>query len=233
MNNSTPVLAARSLSKHYETAHGEVRAVDEVTLDISEGDFLAIVGASGSGKSTLLSLLGGLLEPTSGSVSLDGTDMTDLSRGEVAELRRFRIGFVFQAFHLFEHLTSEENVMFPMSFAPISWEERRDRAQELLELVGLAHRYSHFPRQLSGGERQRVAIARALANRPTILLADEPTGNLDAESTHVILGLFQGLNQEQDQTILIVTHDPLVQEYTDHSISIESGRLVDVSRGGN
>jgi len=186
----------------------------------------------GSGKSTLLSLLGGLLEPTSGSVSLDGEDMTRLGPREVAELRRFRIGFVFQAFHLFEHLTAEENVMFPMSFVPNSWAERRDRAQELLDLVGLSHRYSHFPHQLSGGERQRVAIARALANRPSILLADEPTGNLDSASTHVILRLFQKLNQEQGQTILIVTHDPIMQSYTDYSISIDNGQLVDVAQGG-
>jgi len=230
--NSTPILTARSLSKHYHTGHDVVRAVDDVTLDIGDGEFLAIVGASGSGKSTLLSLLGGLLEPTSGSVSLDGEDMTRLGPREVAELRRFRIGFVFQAFHLFEHLTAEENVMFPMSFVPNSWAERRDRAQELLDLVGLSHRYSHFPHQLSGGERQRVAIARALANRPSILLADEPTGNLDSASTHVILRLFQKLNQEQGQTILIVTHDPIMQSYTDYSISIDNGQLVDVAQGG-
>jgi len=222
-----PAIVVQNVSKHFVTSRGVVRALDEVNLTVAPGEFVAITGASGSGKSTLLSIVGGLLRATTGGVSIEGTDITRLGARRVVQLRRFKIGFVFQAFHLFEHLTALENVMLPLSFLKMGWPERRKRANELLDLVGLGHRTRHFPRQLSGGEKQRVAIARALANEPAVLLADEPTGNLDSQSTHTVLQLFRNLNQELGQTVVVVTHDPIVRDYADREVAIENGRLVD------
>jgi len=220
------IVAARHLSKHYQTPRGLLKAVDNVSLTIDSQEFVAIMGPSGSGKSTLLSMLGGLVRPSGGQVLLDGTDISSLSDSAITEVRRSQLGFIFQAYHLLEHMTAVENVLFPLQFSDLTRNEQRERARELLKLVGLSERIEHFPRQLSGGEKQRVAIARALANEPTVLLADEPTGNLDSVATGIILEMLQGLNEQMGQTIIMVTHDQAASKYTSRRLVIGGGRLV-------
>ncbi len=216
------VLSARELKKDYPMNGETVHALRGVSLDIEAGEYVAIVGPSGSGKSTLLQLMGGIDTPSSGSVALLGTHLETLGDSALTRLRLLRLGFVFQRFHLLPVLTASENVELPMAEAGVGRRERRERAAELLEYVGLRDRAGHRPTQLSGGEMQRVAIARALANRPAMLLADEPTGELDAATGAEILALFRRLNAD-GTTLVVVTHDD--------RLAAEAGRVVHMLDG--
>ena len=223
------VLRARGLRKDYGRGGGLVRAVDEVDLDIAAGETVAVTGPSGCGKSTLLHLAGGLDRPTSGELWLAGKRIDTMSERALARLRRNAIGFVFQAFHLMDELTAVENVELPALLAGRTPRTARQRAAELLQRVGLADRAGFLPSALSGGQRQRVAIARALANEPLVVLADEPTGNLDSEATLGVLRLFDSLRQG-GQTLVIVTHDARVAATADRMISMRDGAFVDETR---
>jgi ABC-type lipoprotein export system ATPase subunit len=226
IDTSTCVLRTRGLRKEYGRAAGLVRAVDGVDLEVERGETVAIMGPSGCGKSTLLYLLGGLDRPTSGEIWLDGQDVTRLSERALARLRRDAIGFVFQAFHLMDELTAVENVELPALLAGRSPRAARQRATELLDRVGLADRARFLPTQLSGGQRQRVAVARALVAEPLVVLADEPTGNLDSASTRDVLRLFDQLHAA-GQTLVIVTHDPRIAATADRMISMRDGAFID------
>ncbi|MBL8057864.1 MAG: ABC transporter ATP-binding protein [Anaerolineales bacterium] len=222
MSNSLPVVETRQLVKVYGDG-ADVRALDDVTFSVQPGEFVAIVGPSGAGKSTLLHLLGALDRPTSGDVILRGTSLA-----KVRDLDRFRsqtIGFVFQMHNLIPTLTAVENVEVPMAEVRLSGRQKRERARELLKLVGLEKRGHHLPNKMSGGERQRVAVARALANRPAILLADEPTGNLDSHTTDEIMDLLTALNRDQGTTLLVVTHNPQVAGVARRVITLRDGRI--------
>jgi ABC-type lipoprotein export system ATPase subunit len=226
---TTSMLRALGLSKEYGKDGGRVRAVDHVDLDVAPGETLAVMGPSGCGKSTLLHLLGGLDRPSAGELWLAGQRIDQMSERGLAAIRRDAIGFVFQAFHLMDELTSVENVELPGLLAGRSPRTARRRATELLDQVGLADRARHLPSQLSGGQRQRVAIARALANEPLIVLADEPTGNLDSEATLDVLRLFENLHAA-GQTLVIVTHDARIAATADRLIAMRDGAFVDETR---
>ncbi|MEU6207430.1 ABC transporter ATP-binding protein [Micromonospora musae] len=228
MTGST-VLAARGLNKWYGRDSGLVRAVDEVDLDVPAGQAVAIMGPSGCGKSSLLHLLGGLQRPSDGEVWLAGRRIDTLSEGALARLRRDSVGFVFQSFHLMDELTAVENVELAALLAGQSPRRARRRALELLERVGLADRARHLPSALSGGQRQRVAIARALSNEPLVVLADEPTGNLDSAATVEVLRLFEEL-RVAGQTLVVVTHDARIAAVADRLISMRDGSFADDSR---
>lgn len=222
MHDPNAVVETHDLTKVYGDGTG-VRALDRVNLTVMRGDLVAVMGPSGSGKSTLLNMIGALDRPTAGTVCVNGRDLAT-----VRDLDRFRareVGFVFQLHNLIPTLTAAENVAVPMRGHGLGRRERMQRAQELLALVGLADRTDFFPAQLSGGERQRVAIARALANRPPLILADEPTGNLDSESGREIVALFQRLNAEEGVTVIIVTHDPVVALSCRRIITLRDGRV--------
>ena len=225
----TSVLRARGLRKVYGKGEGLVRAVDGVDLDIGTGETVAVMGPSGCGKSTLLHLLGGLDRPSGGEVSLNGRRIDDIGEKALARMRRSAVGFVFQAFHLMEELTAVENVELSALLAGRSPRAARRRAEELLERVGLVGRARFLPSALSGGQRQRVAIARALSNEPLVVLADEPTGNLDSAATLDVLRLFEGLH-ESGQTLVIVTHDARIAATADRLISMRDGAFVDETR---
>jgi putative ABC transport system ATP-binding protein len=225
----TSVLRARGLQKEYGKGEGLVRAVDGVDLDIVAGETVAVMGPSGCGKSTLLHLLGGLDRPSGGEVSLNGRRIDDIGEKALARMRRSAVGFVFQAFHLMEELTAVENVELSALLAGRSPRAARRRAEELLEQVGLADRARFLPSALSGGQRQRVAIARALSNEPLVVLADEPTGNLDSAATLDVLRLFESLH-ESGQTLVIVTHDARIAATADRMISMRDGAFVDETR---
>ena len=201
------IVRLEGVTKVYRMGKVEVQALRGVNLSVKRGEFIAILGPSGSGKSTLLNMMGCLDKPTSGKVFIEGTDTSRLNDNELATLRREKIGFVFQQFNLIHTLNALENVALPMLFAGIRRTERMKRASELLQKVGLSHRVYHKPMELSGGEQQRVAIARALANNPEIIVADEPTGNVDTDAGNVIMGIFERLNSEERRTIILVTHD--------------------------
>jgi putative ABC transport system ATP-binding protein len=221
----TSVLVARDLSKDYPM-HGQVvHALRGVSLEVRSGEYLAVVGPSGCGKSTLLQLIGGIDTPTSGTVEILNTPLTMLSDRELTRLRLTRLGFIFQRFHLLPVLTALENVELPMAEAGVPRSERRERALELLRYVGLDNRAGHRATQLSGGEMQRVAVARALGNRPVLLLADEPTGELDAATGHDILALFRRLNQD-GSTLVVVTHDETLAAEAGRVIHMLDGRIV-------
>ena len=225
----TSVLRARGLRKEYGRGEGLVRAVDGVDLDIGVGETVAVMGPSGCGKSTLLHLLGGLDRPSGGEVSLNGRRIDNIGEKALARMRRTAVGFVFQAFHLMEELTAIENVELSALLAGRSPRAARRRAQELLEQVGLTDRARFLPSALSGGQRQRVAIARALSNEPLVVLADEPTGNLDSAATLDVLQLFESLH-ESGQTLVIVTHDARIAATADRMISMRDGAFVDETR---
>ncbi|MGI5205457.1 ABC transporter ATP-binding protein [Spirillospora sp. CA-108201] len=229
MNECDAVLRVRGLCKEHGAGQGLVRAVDEVDLDVPAGQSLAVTGPSGCGKSTLLQMLGGLERPTRGEAWLAGQRTDTLGERALARLRRRSVGFVFQAFHLVEELSAAENVELPALLAGRSPRAARRRAAALLEQMGLGERARHLPWQLSGGQRQRVAIARALANEPLVLLADEPTGNLDTTATLDVLRLFEGL-RSAGQTLVIVTHDERVAATADRLISMRDGMFVDDTR---
>jgi putative ABC transport system ATP-binding protein len=224
-----PVLRTSALEKEYGKGAGVVRALDGVDLEVASGETLAVMGPSGCGKSTLLHLLGGLERPSAGEVWLAGRRIDQLSEKALARLRRRAIGFVFQAFHLMDELTAVENVELPALLAGRSPRAARHRAEELLEQVGLADRAEHLPSALSGGERQRVAIARALSNEPLVVLADEPTGNLDSAATVDVLRLLDSL-RSAGQTLLIVTHDERIGATADRLISMRDGAFVEETR---
>jgi putative ABC transport system ATP-binding protein len=224
-----PVLRTRGLEKEYGQGEGLVRALDAVELEVASGETLAVMGPSGCGKSTLLHLLGGLERPSAGEVWLAGRRIDELSEKALARLRRHAIGFVFQAFHLMDELTAVENVEVPALLAGRSPRAARSRATELLEQVGLTNRARHLPSALSGGERQRVAIARALSNEPSVVLADEPTGNLDSAATLDVLRLLDSL-RSAGQTLLIVTHDSRIAATADRLISMRDGAFVEETR---
>jgi putative ABC transport system ATP-binding protein len=224
-----PVVRTHALAKEYGKGAGLVRALDAVELEVSSGETLAVMGPSGCGKSTLLHLLGGLERPTGGEVWLNGRRLDRLSERQLARLRRHAIGFVFQAFHLMDELTAQENVELPALLAGRSPRHARHRASELLEQVGLSDRARHLPSALSGGERQRVAIARALSNQPLVVLADEPTGNLDSAATLDVLRLLDSLHSA-GQTLLIVTHDARIAATADRLISMRDGAFVEETR---
>jgi ABC-type lipoprotein export system ATPase subunit len=229
MGPGSILLKTRGLRKQYGKEEGLVRAVDDVDLEVVRGETLAIMGPSGCGKSTLLHLLGGLDRPTGGGLSLNGERIDRLSERRLANLRRQQIGFVFQAFHLMDELTARENIELPALVAGRSPRLARARAVDLLEQVGLADRAGHLPSALSGGQRQRVAIARALVNEPIIVLADEPTGNLDSAATLEVLRLFDDLHAS-GQTLVIVTHDERVAATADRIVSMRDGALIDETR---
>ena len=220
------VVEARDLSRDYKFGAEHVHALRGVSFEIPDGDYVAIVGPSGSGKSTLLNLLGAIDQPTRGTVSIRGNSVAGMRDREATEFRLRNIGFVFQRFYLMPTLSARENVELPMSEAGLGKAERVERARELLRYVGLGHREKHRPSELSGGEQQRVAIARALANKPAILLADEPTGELDARTGAEIIGLFQQLNSD-GTTIIVVTHDEDLADAARRKIHMRDGLIVD------
>jgi putative ABC transport system ATP-binding protein len=220
-------IVVRDLSHRFSSRAGEVVVLSGLDLTIDAGDYIALVGASGVGKSTLLSILGGLEAPQSGSVVVDGADLSGLSRAELAAFRRETVGFVFQHFGLLESLTAAENVELASSLARVAPSVRRQRSAELLEAVGLSDRARHRPVELSGGERQRVAIARALANRPRLVLADEPTGNLDDESTAKVVALLESLPAEHGCTLVVVTHDQAIAHRARRRLRLRGGRAVE------
>ena len=219
-----PILAVRNLSKTYMQGKIPVHALTNVTFDVEKGEFLSIVGPSGSGKSTLLSMIGLLDKPTSGSVFIGGMEVTKASEREAPIIRREKIGFIFQHFNLIPTLTALENIDIAMRFARVPKNNRKKTAIELLTQMGMGDRINHKPSELSGGEQQRVAIARALANHPAIILADEPTGEVDTKTRNMIVGLLKGLSEE-GQTILIVTHDTAVSAQTKRIITMRDGGI--------
>jgi putative ABC transport system ATP-binding protein len=219
------MIQLRDVSKTVKSGDQPLTILHSLTLDIPRGEFMAIVGPSGSGKSTLLGLLAGLDAPTSGSVLIDGVDITKLSEDALARLRGEKIGFVFQFFHLIPSLTAFENVSVPMEIAGAA--DARRRASALLDEVGLSDRAHHYPSQLSGGEQQRVALARALANAPPIVLADEPTGNLDTATGHHILELLRAIHRDRGTTIILVTHDAELAAIADSRLVLRDGRVVE------
>jgi putative ABC transport system ATP-binding protein len=220
------LLKFRDITKHYRVGSELIRALDGVDLEVAEGEYIAIMGASGSGKSTMMNILGCLDRPTSGTYELDGQRVDRMGAAELAVVRNRKIGFVFQSFELLPRSTALRNVELPLIYSRDGWHDRRRRAAETLEMVGLGDRMHHRPNQLSGGQRQRVAIARAMVNRPAILLADEPTGALDSRTTEDILRLFDELHA-QGQTIIVVTHEADVAAHAARIIRMKDGRIIE------
>lgn len=220
-----PMVELQNVAKKYIMGETTVRALRGLDLKINNGEFVGIVGPSGSGKSTLMHIIGALDIPDQGRVLLDGKDISDYDENELAELRGNKVGFVFQTFNLIHTLSSLDNVALPLTFQGIGKSEREERAAELLEMVGLSDRLTHKPAELSGGEQQRVSIARALINDPDILLADEPTGNLDSETGKDIMELIKGLNRNRGTTIVVVTHNPRDAEYAVRIVNMIDGKI--------
>jgi putative ABC transport system ATP-binding protein len=224
------ILEARNLIKIYKMGENEVTALKGVSLTIEKGEFIAITGFSGSGKSTLMHVLGCLDVSTDGHYIIDGVDVSKATRDELAHIRNQKIGFVFQKFYLLPDLTALDNVALPRLYSGVAEEQARKEAKKLLELVNLGNRLDHYPYQLSGGQQQRVAIARALINKPVLILADEPTGNLDSATGDIILELFKQLNEQQQVTIILVTHEPYVASKTKRVIELVDGKIVQDKR---
>jgi putative ABC transport system ATP-binding protein len=223
--NGGPVIKVENLHKIYEMGDTKVHALRGISLEICQGEFVAIMGASGSGKSTFMNLLGCLDSPSEGTYLLDNTNVALLSRVELARIRNRHVGFVFQGFNLLSRTSALENVELPLIYAAMRAKERHERSRAALEKVGLGQRMGHIPSQLSGGQQQRVAIARALVNRPSILLADEPTGNLDSRTSVEIMDIFQELNETENLTIVLVTHEPDIADYAKRVIHFRDGRI--------
>ncbi len=217
----------RNLSKIYERGKQKVEVLHHVNLDIAQGDFLALMGPSGSGKTTLLNLIGGLDSPTSGSLAVGGEHIDKLGEGALAKWRSTHVGFIFQFYNLLPMLSAQKNVELPLLLTKLSAAQRKKNAAIALQLVGLDDRGSHKPTELSGGQQQRVAIARAIVSDPTLLVCDEPTGDLDRQSAEEVLGLLQTLNREHGKTIIMVTHDPKAAEYATHTLHLDKGTLVE------
>ena len=222
---NTAVIQLRELTRVYRQGDLEVRALHGITLDITEGEFVALMGPSGSGKSTLLHLIAGIDRPTAGECRVAGVEVSSLNETELARWRKEHVGFVFQTFNLIPVLTAFENVELPLLITGLSAKERRKHVEAALDLVGLKDRMHHLPRQLSGGQEQRVAVARAIVPDPKLVLADEPTGNLDAQSATDILELLKTLNTRMGKTVLMVTHDPKAAAYASRSVHLEKGEL--------
>ena len=216
-----------AVSKVYGTGELAVHALREVDFILERGDYLAIIGSSGSGKSTLMNIIGCLDQPTSGSYLLEGDDVSRLSRDQLASVRSGKLGFVFQGFNLLTRSSAIENVELPLTYAGMHADERHDRARSALEAVGLGNRLNHKPSELSGGQQQRVAIARALVNDPSLILADEPTGNLDSHSTQEIMAIFHGLNEDRHITIVLVTHEADVAAWSQRIVTFRDGLVLD------
>lgn len=223
------IIRIENVSKVYDTGAVQVHALRDVSLSIDKGDFVAIMGQSGSGKSTLMNILGCLDRPTSGVYELDGLNISKMESRQLSSIRNKKIGFVFQSFNLIPRTSSLKNVELPMIYAKVGKKERKKRAIELLEKVGLGERIEHMPNEISGGQKQRIAIARALANKPTIILADEPTGNLDTSSSEEIMNLFTGLNNE-GVTVIVVTHEDNIAQYTKRVIRFRDGQIIEDRR---
>ncbi|HLN99271.1 MAG TPA: ABC transporter ATP-binding protein [Pyrinomonadaceae bacterium] len=226
------LLEARKVSKVYQMGTTSVRALDDVSLTLDEGEFVSIQGTSGSGKSTLLNMVGGLDHPTSGDVFFNAKPLAPLSKKEMARYRRYSVGMIFQNFNLIPTMSAEENVGLALAFGGIRGTQRHRRAAELLDRVGLSDRLTHRPSELSGGEQQRVAIARALANNPKVLLADEPTGNVDSTRAHELLALLREMVNNDSLTILMVTHDrELASTFSDRIVLMKDGRVITKDEG--
>ena len=226
MNGPSTIIDAIDVTREYELGAEVVHAVSGINLQVLRGQFIAVVGRSGSGKTTLLNLLAGLDHPTSGTVLLEERDMAKMSEKELTEVRRHKIGFVFQSFGLLPLLTAFENVELPMRIAGVRAGEREERARDALSVVGLLPRARHRPYELSGGEQQRVAIARSMVNRPPLILADEPTGELDSTNAQSIFGLFRQMVESQDMSVVVATHDSTLLALADTVVEIRDGRLV-------
>lgn len=230
---NSPLIRVENVSRYYQMGAETVHALDGVSLTIERGEFMGIAGPSGSGKSTLLYLLGGLDQPTNGRITIDGQNIVDLDEDGLARFRRQMVGFVFQSFNLIPTMTAVQNVEFPMIFARAAPAERLARAADLLTLVGLGDRLHHKPTELSGGQQQRVSIARSLVNDPAIILADEPTGNLDSKSGGDVVEILQRLNREEQRTIILVTHDESLLSVTTRHIHLLDGRILDDVRNAH
>ncbi len=223
----TTLVSIRNLHKTYQRGPEKVDVLNGLDIDIDEGDFVALMGPSGSGKTTLLNLIGGLDSPSSGEIDVGGTRIDNLRSGQLSQWRSNHVGFVFQFYNLMPTLTAQKNVELPLLLTKLSSAQRKQNAAIALQLVGLADRGKHRPAELSGGQQQRVAIARAIVSDPTLLICDEPTGDLDRASAEEILGLLQTLNREHGKTIVMVTHDPKAAEYATHTLHLDKGNLVE------
>jgi putative ABC transport system ATP-binding protein len=225
------LIECRNLTRTYRRGSEEITPLQDLNLDIESGGFVALMGPSGSGKTTLLNLLAGIDRPTSGTLSIGGDPVHTLSRSSLARWRATHVGYIFQLYNLIPVLTAYENVELPLLLSTMTRAQRHDRVSEALDSVGIADRYAHYPRQLSGGQEQRVAIARAIVTKPTILLADEPTGDLDRESATAVMDLLARLNAEQGRTIVMVTHDPRTTQWSDTVLHLEKGQLIEQAIG--
>jgi len=221
------LIEIRDLSKVYERGRQKIEVLHHIDLDVDEGDFVALMGPSGSGKTTLLNLIGGLDAPTGGSIAVGGERIDRLGAGALAKWRASTVGFVFQFYNLMPMLSAQRNVELPLLLTKLSSGQRKQNASIALKLVGLDERASHKPGELSGGQQQRVAIARAIVSDPTLLVCDEPTGDLDRQSAEEVLGLLRTLNREHGKTIVMVTHDPKAAEYANHTLHLDKGTLVE------
>lgn len=221
------LVSIRNLTKTYQRGPEKVHVLHGLDLDIGKGDFVALMGPSGSGKTTLLNLIGGLDTPTSGQIDIDGQRLDQMGAGQLSNWRSDHVGFVFQFYNLMPMLTAQKNVELPLLLTRLGAGDRKRRAEIALQLVGLGDRVKHRPNELSGGQQQRVAIARAIVSDPTLLICDEPTGDLDRQSAEEILGLLQTLNREHGKTIVMVTHDPKAAEYASHTLHLDKGTLVE------
>lgn len=224
------LIEIKNITKTYETGETSFKALDEVSLSIEQNDFVAIMGASGSGKSTFMNMLGCLDKPTSGSYFLDGVDVMSLNSDELSEIRNLKLGFVFQGFNLISRTSALENVEMPMIYKGIEHQKRIIKAKEALKIVGLENRENHLPNQMSGGQQQRVAIARAIVNDAPIILADEPTGNLDTKTSIEVMEFFVELNEKNNKTIILVTHEPDIAEYAKRVVRFKDGRIISDER---
>jgi putative ABC transport system ATP-binding protein len=220
-----PLLEIRELDKTYTIGEIKIQALNGVNLQVTRAEFVAVMGASGSGKTTLLNLIGTLDTPTAGTIILDGEELSELGESDKDRIRRYKIGFIYQFYNLIPVLSARENIELPMEFAKVERREKEKRATQLLKMVGLSDRADHRPDELSGGEQQRVAIARALANQPSLILADEPTGDLDTKTGQEVIGKLKDLCKEEGVTIIMVTHDPIAAEYADRIVQMRDGAI--------
>jgi len=226
-DSGPPLIQCRRLTKTYKKGDNTITPLQELDLDVPAGDFLALMGPSGSGKTTLLNLIAGIDRPSGGQLVIGGTDIATLSRSRLADWRSVNVGYVFQLYNLVPVLTAYENVELPLLLHSMSAKDRHEKVQTAMQLVGIADRHDHYPRQLSGGQEQRVAIARAIVTDPAIIVADEPTGDLDAESALAVMGLLTRLNRELGKTLLMVTHDAKCAAHARRTLHLEKGRLVE------